>query len=727
MLLPVFTQAQFTYVIDQSLAVTDINGNILTMPWVGGLNATQYNTMDLDQDNDDDLVLFDRMADKVITILNQDGQFTYAPQYENFFPEDVTNWLILRDYNNDGRKDLFTSDFLGIKVYTNISTTGGAPAWKQFFFFSGFPNEPKQPVLLTKGFTQKVNLQLQFDDLPAIVDADGDGDLDIFNMRFVGTGTVEFHRNLTKEKYNTYDSLDYERVTQAWGNFRECGCGVIALNGEDCSTAGRTKHAGGKSLLVLDADGDQKLDLIISEAECTQMYGVKNEGTILNPIVNSYAAFPPSRPVNLVMYPAAYHEDVDFDGKKDLLFSPNIFTKEFLNTNLESSNFFYKNTGSTESPAFTFVKSDFLQDQMIDVGDNSVPAFVDYDSDGDYDMFISRHSSKDFRSTILFYENSGTADAPAFKLVNENFIFFSEPDFYNLKIQFVDMDANNTTDLVFTATSLINGVTDLYTVFNKSQDGFDFSGQPLNNLDFSLTQNENLYFTDVDADGMIDVLAGRGNGSLQYWRNTGLPTQFQFTKMDDDFLGLGSSVLRQNIACTVADLDADGKLDLAYGDQSGVLKIISDYRNAPDNTEPISNIVFNPLITGSYPYTAQNLGGRIWPTAVNLYSETNPVIVTGNTLGGLSILRHDEGQSLPNNPVIDIFPNPVDHTKTLTVKIDRAAVVQVLSVLGQQLSEPFRVQPHQSYRYKLPSLSAGVYLLRFTLNEKSYVKRIVIY
>ena len=92
-------QAQFTYFLDQSIPVQDINSNNLSLPWAGGLNATQYNTMDLDEDGTDDLVLFDRMANKVITFVSRDNQYIPAPEFENLFPAHISNWLLLRDYN----------------------------------------------------------------------------------------------------------------------------------------------------------------------------------------------------------------------------------------------------------------------------------------------------------------------------------------------------------------------------------------------------------------------------------------------------------------------------------------------------------------------------------------------------------------------------------------------------------------------------------------------------
>jgi hypothetical protein len=714
-------QAQFTYVFDQSIPVTDTDGNVLTMPWAGGLNATQYNTMDLDHDGKDDLVLFDRMANKVITFLYKNSQYVYTPEYEIFFPAGISNWLLLRDFNCDGKKDIFTGDVLGIKVYQNMTDQTGRPAWKQFLFYSGSPF--KSPVLLSKGFSSKINVQLQFDDLPAITDADGDGDLDIFNFRFVGNGTVEFHKNFSKERYGSCDSLDFERITQNWGNFRECACGVVAFNGEDCPTSGRTKHAGGKSLLAMDIDGDQDIDLAMAEAECTFIYQLRNDGTLLNPVVNSHTSFPPGRAINMTIYPTGYHEDVDADGLKDLVFSLNIFTKTLQSSDLQKSNQFYKNTGTASSPVYTYIQPDFLQDQMIDAGDNSVPAFADYDGDGDYDMFISRNNSASFRATVYLYENTGTQEAPSFQLINTDFLFFSFSEFNNLKIQFVDVDANSTLDLAFTGTSVSTGTTGLFLLLNNNQSGLNFFNQSYIPVTFNLTFNENVYFTDVDADGKTDILAGRGTGALEYWRNTGQPSQFQFTRENPTFLGLSSSVLRQNISTAAADLDGDGLDDLIFGDQTGKLKIVSNYRTASDASQALTEIVFNPLL--EY-YAEQNLGGRVWPTVVNLFNTNKPSIVTGNVLGGVGILRNDNGESLPDEPVIQVFPNPITTSETLKVRVDRPAFVQLHSVLGQKLGDPLMLQPLQTHPYSLPPLSAGIYLLKFTIRDKFYTKRFVV-
>jgi hypothetical protein len=723
--IPLDLLAQFSYVIDQNIPVKNQIGEELLMPWAGGLNAAHYNFMDLNEDGQDDLVIFDRTADKVITFLVEDQQYQYAPEYQNYFPEDITNWLLLRDFNCDGKKDIFTGNSLGIKVYTNVTGPGEQLSWEHFLFRTGF-DDGFSPVLLTKGFTAKVNLQLQFDDLPSIVDADGDGDLDIFNVRFVGNGSVEYHKNWSIERYGSCDSLDFERITQKWGGFTECECGNFAFNGEDCPpiTGGRTKHQGGKSLLTIDVDGDTDLDVLFSEADCSNLYLLKNEGTTSSPIVNTVSGFPAGVRVNFSIFPAAFYEDLDFDGKKDLVSIPNVFAKTFYDNSLSQSNWFYKNTGSTASPNFNFVKTNFLQEHMIDVGFNAVPAFNDYDADGDLDMFVSQNQSENVMAAITLYENTGNATQPEFTFITGDMWQLSQNYLYNMKMQFADINSDAKIDLAFTATSFYSGTTRIYYVLNKGNGILDFADQPLQDLGITIGFAENVLITDVNRDGFVDLLIGRQAGSLQYWRNSSQDGALTFTLDDDSYLGLGTTVLRQTIACFAADLDGNGKTDLVLGDQSGILKVVSDFREAVDATGSSDEIIFNPL---SGTYEAVNLGGHIWPVASNIFGTTKPALIVGSVLGGLFVLRHDEGESLPETPSIEVYPNPVPKNATLTIKVDRPGTLQLFSTLGQELTVPAYLPASEEIVYQLPHTAAGVYILKFLINNRSFTRRVVIY
>ncbi len=720
---PAVLAAQFTYTFDQSIPVKNSEGETLSMPWAGGINAAQYNTLDLNGDGKQDLVLFDRMANKLLTYLNVEDQYKYAPEYEELFPEGITNWILLRDYNCDGKKDIFTGDILGIKVYTNITVPGEPLAWDRFFFFSQ-PGETKSPVLLTKGFSGKVNLQLQFDDLPNIVDIDGDGDLDIMNVRFVGAGTIEYHQNFSMERYGTCDSLEYERQTQQWGGLTECECGVYAFNGAPCNTpgGGRIEHAGGKALLTMDINNDGVQDLLFSEASCTQIHQFINEGTNSNPIFNAASPFPANDPANFLIFPAAYYEDVDFDGVPDLLATPNIFNKEYLAANLKSSNWFYKNLGTAQSPSFSLVKNNFLQDQMIEVGDNSVPAFVDADGDGDYDMFIGQNFEEGFKTSIHLYENIGTQSEPSFQLVTKDYGGFSALNSYNVKPQFTDVNGDGKIDFVFSATSTLNNQTQLRYILNTSQTGLNFSGQSISSIPFNFSFSENIHVTDVNSDGIPDLLVGRSTGALEYWRNTGPVGSFNFVLENSAYLNFGPSVLRQFPATYTADLDNDGKMDLLISNQSNVLSIISDYRK-PNADAPLSELIFNPL---TETYLTKNLGGRIWPTAVQLFSTDKPVIVVGNTLGGLHLLVNENSEPLPANPQVIVFPVPLPQNEPLKIRTDRAGYLHIVSVLGQSVTPFYIVPANQEVSINLPPLAGGIYLARMIFGNTTVTKRIII-
>jgi len=713
--LSLFAQAQFTYKLDQSIVV-EADGKTLTLPWAGGLNSVQVNTMDLNGDNNQDLVLFDRTTNKILTFLNESSEYVYAPQYEELFPNEVTQWILLRDFNCDGKKDIFTSDPFGIVVFVNTTKPGKPLSWRPFN--PGFP-------LLTKGFTGNVNLKINESDIPAIDDIDGDGDLDILNVRFVGIGTIEWHKNLSIERTGRCDSLQLERITQNYGGFEECECGKFAF-GQTCASlpGGRTQHAGGKALLTFDMDNDGDREILFSEESCARVFMLENKGDAQNAVMTTAVNFPAVNPINFLIFPASFSEDLDFDGKVDLIASPNIYARTFQNTNFQESMWFYKNIGTNQLPQFTFQKTNFLQEEMIDVGDYAVPAFIDSDGDGDQDMYISNYAGPGFASSVYFYENIGSAQEAKFKLITTDFINLSFADYYNVKLQFADVNGDATLDFAFTGTNPRNGVTTLYYVPNRSANGLDFSGQSLVTTGFQIGQTENILLVDVDQDGLNDILLGKATGAVQYWRNLGPAGQYNYTLENGSFLGLGTSTDRQSPALAAGDLDADGRADLILANQRGKLTIYGDFRAQNPDIEGVENIIYNEL---TEEYYSKNLGGRGWPTVVNIFNSDRPAIVFGNTMGGIYILKNEESKALSEEPVVEIFPNPVEENDILKIKTDRNMIVQFYTSLGQRLSDSYFIPANQEYPIRVSGLPSGVYLALFTYNGKTLGKRFVIH
>ncbi|HZX75208.1 MAG TPA: VCBS repeat-containing protein, partial [Cyclobacteriaceae bacterium] len=490
--------AQFTYSIDQTIPV-EKNGESLDLAWAGGLNAAQLNTMDLNGDNKQDLVIFDRAANKVITYLNQNNHYVYSPEYESLFPAGVDQWMLLRDFDCDGKKDIFTSDPFGIRVFQNITGVGQNLTWKDL------------DILLTIGLSQnQINLKVNQSDIPAIDDVDGDGDLDVLSLQFASTdGMVEFHKNMSVENTGKCGPMQLQLNTKSWGSFTECECGQFALNGTTCDqlAGGRTEHVGGKALITIDFDHNGVRDLLFVEESCSNLYLLNNDGTKDNAHIVSSAAFPPSKPIDLQIFPAPYLEDVDFDGLADLIVSPNTYVRSTFNDNLKQSLLLYKNTGTTLLPSFTFVKSNFLQDEMIEIGDYAVPSFTDLDHDGDLDMFIGAYSTQTYRGSIYHFENIGTRSSPSFRYVTDDFLGLKaamisgfNPPFYGIKPQFADMNADGETDLAFTATNPITGITRLYYIPSKNN-VIDFSTGQFVTINVTIGATENLYIIDINHDG----------------------------------------------------------------------------------------------------------------------------------------------------------------------------------------------------------------------------------
>ena len=227
--------AQMTLNRDTSLIISE-NGSIFSSALAGGINAGQFSNIDLNLDGIMDLVVFDKSGNKISPFINDNGNYIYAPKYRDNFPK-VHDWMLLADYNCDGKNDIYTYSSGGMAIYKNTSINN--------LSFSLVTS-----LVLSDYGANNINIYISQVDIPAISDIDYDGDLDILTFSITG-GFVEYHKNMAMELTGNCDTVAFERSESCWGLFYE-GLNSYILDCLNClcpsiinpnNTASKQKHA----------------------------------------------------------------------------------------------------------------------------------------------------------------------------------------------------------------------------------------------------------------------------------------------------------------------------------------------------------------------------------------------------------------------------------------------------------------------------------------------------
>ncbi|MCC5944253.1 MAG: T9SS type A sorting domain-containing protein [Bernardetiaceae bacterium] len=697
-------QAQFVFEYDPRLEVRK-GGESLDLAWAGGFNSPQFSTIDLNNDGIDDLFIYDRATGKVSTFLREGNKWVYAPAYEAAFPNFI-GWCLLRDYDCDGNKDLFAATNFGIQVWRNIiDENNGNLAFVQTY-----------DKLETIGRSDTpTNLDVDLTDIPVIKDIDGDGDLDFLNYTpFFGL-TVELNKNFAVERNGTCAEFDYQKTNLRWGNFEECFCDEYVFGNQACRTD-ELEHAG-SAILLLDVNGDGKLDLITGDIECNNLALLINEGTNEEAIFSAADMnFPPERPVNIPTFPAAYYEDVTGDGVPDLLVAPNNFINEGNLTNFRASAWLYENQGREDLPDFKFVREDFLQHRMIDVGEAARPVFVDADNDGDLDLFIGTQgqpqSDGSFRASLFYFENTGNRTDPVFTLRSEDAFGLQQLNWRYIRPAFADLNEDGKKDLIITAYSIDTRQTSAYLFPNIAEDNsaFEFSTSNFQTLPISLRITDEVYFYDMNRNGKPDALIGSYQGALRHFENKG---NLNFELKNDALGGINNDTRRRFLSLWIADLDGDGKDELITGTDNGKLLIYPDFMTQLEEQErltPEEQIFFNP---NNGRIDSYFFGRGAFPA---VYEQS---LVVGTLGGGL---LHFSNTGRPNatapiartEPHLTCFPNPT--SGILRLRSSENGNFQIYTTTGALLPQSYTMEANQNTTFDFTSLPKGLYLIRFKSN-----------
>jgi hypothetical protein len=722
------------------------------MPWVGGLNAVQFNEIDLNNDGTMDLLIFDKTSRKLLTFINEGiantVSYVYKADYRKAFPE-IIFWVLTRDYNCDGKMDLFVGVNGGMAVYKN---TTGADNVLKF--------EVVKELLYHRNCFNSFspNLYVNSSDVPAIVDLDGDGDLDIvtFGAFF---SEAYLYINESKENFGNCDSLDYNFTDCAWGNFSvgllpgqftlnssciQFNCkkslSPNALDPNQSSIIKAIQHAGA-TLLIEDFNGDGKKDALIGHVEGRGLSLLLNGGasSIDANITSVQNNFPSNDlQVDMFQFPAAFYLDVDNDGKKDIIASPNA---SFISQNKNSVHF-YKNFNTNDSGLFKFQKDNLLQDLMIELGEGAYPTLIDYDNDGDLDLFVGNYGYYDssvfansfYTSKIAFFENIGTATNPEFDLKTRDFLNFSTKTELNSVLTFGDLDGDGDLDILI---AVQNGKVYHYENIALSGAAPTYTMVTSNFQSLSLGNFPALQLFDVNGDGLLDIIYGNRNGRLNYIQNTGstsvpnfngnIVTSFGGVDVRNNFYNLGFSY-------PFMYKNSNNKIELMVGSENGKIYL---YNNIIDSTNNTINNVFN-LVSDSMANIYE--GVRCGITGGSLFDDGFMELVVGSYSGGIILFKGWDSaapeDTIPSNNLVlskssfldfEIFPNPTENYLNINIISNdnkhTNANYQIVDLSGRIIKEG-QIQ-NQKTTVTTDDISRGIYIIKVQSGDANGVKKFV--
>ncbi|MBN1146958.1 MAG: VCBS repeat-containing protein, partial [Anaerolineales bacterium] len=324
--------------------------------------------------------------------------------------------------------------------------------------------------------------------------------------------------------------------------------------------------------------------------------------------------------LGLDSYGAPAFADLDYDGDLDAFIGVVGGTIRY-----------FRNTGTKYSPSFSEYTGANNPLNVVSVGANSAPTFVDLDHDGDLDAFVGESDG-----TINFFYNIGNIVTPNFSpLTGSSNPFDGESVGANSKPTFFDYDHDGDMD-AFVGSS--DGK-----IYWFRNDGsaviWNFTAITLALADTYGTTidagaNSAPAFMDLDGDGDMDLAIGSGDGTIKYYENNG----------DAEFLDLEERSATDNPFASVAvwlystpalvDIDHDGDLDAFFGEKSnGQIRF---YENIGDNTE----IPSMQEQTGQNPLSNKDVGTNSAPTFVDIDADGDMDAFSGATDGAIHYYKN---------------------------------------------------------------------------------------
>ena len=708
-------------------------GSALNDPWAGGLNSCQFSTFDANLDGVKDLFVFDRNGGKFSIFINESAtpgtyNYRYTQAYNDLFPVNLRNWVLLRDMNCDGKEDICANSGSGFKVYLNTSQTS--------LSFDQTINPNIQALYEWDGSEPLVSgIFCISPDVPAIYDYDGDGDMDMWSWNEFSSA-LYFFKNMAVEN-GSCGTMDFICRNRCYGMFGEsaesfsllldtqfeCDFNVINPRGDD---PGPYRHTGGTTAMY-DLDNNGLKDLIIGDVAANALTALMlvesstGQDSVATVHYDFPATFGSGVGIDMLTFLGGYFIDINNDDALDLVVSPNAD----LDARDQRSVLLYLNQGTNSEPQYVEITDNFLQNDMIDLGAGAYPTLGDVDGDGLVDLLVSNRKRFDvgasYTSRLHFFKNTGTSTEPEFTYLDTNFLDIPSLQWQNIHPSLGDLNGDGSPDLV--VGDLMGNLHYFANTTSGGNVSFSLSTMPLMDetgemIDVGQSATPQVF--DVDNDGLNDLLVGSLNGSIAYYRNTGTNQAAAFTWVADS--------LGQAVASSL--LGIQGKsVPCMYRDADGTHLLLG---TEPGNIMSFSGIDGN--LSGVFTLDTEDFnhireGARTAPAMADLNADQIQDLIIGNTGGGLAYWQHVP-TGVMESPIseIEIFPNPGKDLLSVIIPENGTlpAELSIMDVQGRIISRMSLAS--RKNVVEITSLQNGCYILHvespnFSANARYIVRR----
>ncbi len=773
LLAPVAINAQTKIFLSDSSIKVFAHGQQQSLAWCGGFNNPQFTMGDLNHDGLQDLVVFESY-NSLRTFINVGTaghpNYLYAPEYALNFPA-LYDYCVLADYDRDGVPDLFhqgNDGFAVYKGYYNSSNQLCFTFYQNLFYFNDANTHGPANAFNNPG------------DIPAIVDVDNDGDLDFVSYNITG-GFMNYYRNMQVEYGLPTDSIHIDLWDECWGKVYQgfirthtlaeaTGPGLPCDNSSlllDPGTGGMEKKTHqGNTPCLFDWDMDGDYDYLDGSISYNEMTFLKNGRIEYNPTGADSMVYQdtmwqnggvgtgptgfPNVQIELPIWPAAFNVDIDQDGKKDILVSPNIGTTCMNYNNI----WYYKNYSTPGVADWRFQSDSFLIDQSIDLGSAAYPILFDYNKDGKLDMFIGSEGYRQpnglLRSKISYYENTGTVTSPAFTLQTTDFLGTYALNFEGAAPAIGDIDNDGKSDLIIGHT---DGTLSYYKNIATSESVTpnwqltelvltDMNGDTINTGGSAAP-----VIYDLDKDGKKDLIIGNIYGTLEYYQN--VSTTAGSIKLKLINLAVGNVLVDTNNFYGNYSTPFFGKIDstgvdyLLVGSNSGNIYEFTGFQTGDTAAVfPMINASFSYVDSihnwyNNYYYNMNQSGVyenlRTAPVVGDIIGNGSFEMVVGEEKGGVELYKlqvdteHDPAIANEHGKVI-VYPNPAGETLNVSWNgvLQSEVQISVVNMEGQYLYAS-TVQSSQNHAsISLSALPSGMYICMLQSGVNRYYNKFTV-